>query len=188
MAIGLLGITLLSLFVASAHDDQPRQAGAHTHGLGEAFILLEGDSLFVQISAPAANFRTPEGEMLTVADLATFDMTETFLSLPNRASCTFTSQAVEEESHEGETEEAHSHDHAQSDAHHHDHDEAPMAEHSNFLVTFEAECDHANRLNEVHFSVFESLPGFERLQTTFMTDNGADATTLSASSPTMSRP
>ncbi len=217
MPIGLLGITLLSLIAASAHDDAPRQARAHTHGAGEAFILLEGNDLFVQIAATAANFRTAEGTLLSVADLSSYDMTEDFLSLPSRAQCTFQSQQVEQEGYEGEDagEHGHSHDasHAHDDSHHaeagHDHHEqhgdhhqdgehadhsdhhaevATPVEHANFLVTFEAECERPDRLSSVNFVVFEALPGFETLQTTFMTDGGADATTLSASNPTMSRP
>ncbi|MDF1678948.1 DUF2796 domain-containing protein [Ponticaulis sp.] len=216
MPIGLLGITLLSLIAASAHDDAPRQARAHTHGAGEAFILLEGSDLFIQIAAPAANFRTPEGALLSVADLSGYDMTEDFLSLPARAQCTVQSQQVEQEGYEGEdaVEHGHSHDasHAHDDGHHteggHDHEQhgdhhhegehadhhenhaeaATPVEHANFLVTFEAECERPDRLSSVNFAVFEALPGFETLQTTFMTDGGADATTLSASNPTMSRP
>ena len=216
MPIGLLGITLLSLIAASAHDDAPRQARAHTHGAGEAFILLEGNDLFVQIAAPAANFRTPEGALLSVTDLSSFDMTEDFLSLPSRAQCTFQSQQVEQEEYEGEDagEHGHSHDasHTHDDGHHteagHDHEQhadhheddahadhsahhaeaAAPVEHANFLVTFEAECERPDRLSSVNFVVFEALPGFETLQTTFMTDGGADATTLSASNATMSRP
>lgn len=207
MPIGLLGITLLSLIAASAHDDAPRQARAHTHGAGEAFILLEGNDLFVQIAAPAANFRTAEGTLLSVADLSSYDMTEDFLSLPSRAQCTFQSQQVEQEGYEGEDagEHGHSHDasHAHDDGHHtegrHDHEEhadhnehhaevATPVEHANFLITFEAECERPDRLSSVNFVVFEALPGFETLQTTFMTDGGADATTLSESNPTMSRP
>ena len=207
MPIGLLGITLLSLIAASAHDDAPRQTRAHTHGAGEAFILLEGNDLFVQIAAPAANFRTAEGTLLSVADLSSYDMTEDFLSLPSRAQCTFQSQQVEQEGYEGEDagEHGHSHDasHAHDDGHHtegrHDHEEhadhnehhaevATPVEHANFLITFEAECERPDRLSSVNFVVFEALPGFETLQTTFMTDGGADATTLSESNPTMSRP
>lgn len=216
MPIGLIGITLLSMIAASAHEDTPRQARAHVHGAGEAFILLEGNDLFIQIAAPAANFRTPEGTLLSVADLSSSDMTEDFLSLPSRAQCTFQSQQVEQEGYEGEDagEHVHSHDapHAHDDGHHtegghdheqhgdHHHDEehadhhehhaeaAAPVEHANFLVTFEAECERPDRLSSVNFAAFEALPGFETLQTTFMTDGGADATTLSASNPAMSRP
>ena len=209
MPIGLIGITLLSMIAASAHEDTPRQARAHVHGAGEAFILLEGNDLFIQIAAPAANFRTPEGTLLSVADLSSSDMIEDFISLPSRAQCTFQSQQVEQEGYEGEDagEHGHSHDasHAHDDGHHteggHDHHAGEEAEHhehhaeattpvehANFLVTFEAECERPDRLSSVNFAVFEALPGFETLQTTFMTNGGADATTLSASNPTMSRP
>ena len=102
MPIGLIGITLLSMIAASAHEDTPRQARAHVHGAGEAFILLEGNDLFIQIAAPAANFRTPEGTLLSVADLSSSDMIEDFISLPSRAQCTFQSQQVEQEGYEGE--------------------------------------------------------------------------------------
>ena len=137
MPIGLIGITLLSMIAASAHEDTPRQARAHVHGAGEAFILLEGNELFIQIAAPAANFRTPEGRLLSVADLSSSDMTEDFLSLPSRAQCTFQSQQVEQEGYDGEDagEHGHSHDasHAHDDGHHteggHDHEQHGDGDH-----------------------------------------------------------
>ena len=207
MPIGILGITFLSLIAATAHDDTPRQARAHVHGTGEAFVLLEGNSLFIQIAAPAANFRTPSGTVLSVPELNELDLAETFVNLPARARCSFSNTTVEQESLEGDhsheradhehehEHEGHDHEHDHHDessehehSDHHDHDDDHMTEHANFLVTLEGNCEHPNRLDSVNFEVFDSLPGFENLQTTFMTDNGADARTLTESAATISRP
>ncbi|MAI88865.1 DUF2796 domain-containing protein [Ponticaulis sp.] len=218
MTFGLISLPILALALSGAHDDAPRQARAHVHGVGEAFLLQESDTLFLQVVAPAANFATEDAGPLGLEGLQTADLMDQLISPNSAAGCAFTSVEFEIEELEESAEHDHDHhdedhehdahaehhdhesdEHAEhhaehhgetheDDEHHHDHEEDEHAGHSNILMSLDAVCDHPDRLRDVDFTLFETFSGFDSLQTTFVTVNSATATTLTPDTSSISRP
>ena len=153
--------------------------------------------------APAANFATEDAGPLGLEGLQTADLLDQLISPNSAAGCAFTSVEFEieeleesaEHDHdhhdEGHDHDAHAEHHGEThedDEHHHDHEEDEHAGHSNILMSLDAVCDHPDRLRDVDFTLFETFSGFDSLQTTFVTDNGATATTLTPDTSSISRP
>ncbi|MAT35910.1 MAG: hypothetical protein CMK06_12365 [Ponticaulis sp.] len=199
MSPALLGLSGLFLVLTTAHEEAPRQAQAHTHGLGEAFVTLEGKDLAIQIAAPSANFVTKDG---ATADTDALTLTgEMIVSLPRSAKCDVTDISVESEAiSTPDSEHEHAdmdHDHADHDHHdadedvhdQHEHEhEDDHAGHSNLLVSLEAQCDNPDKLNRVELKVFETWAGFDTLDTTFLTPEGVNTARLSSGNTKIERP
>ncbi|MAP94337.1 MAG: hypothetical protein CMK07_05240 [Ponticaulis sp.] len=209
MATGLGVLTgLIMLALNGAHDDAPRQARAHVHGMGEALVVVEGESLFLEISAPKANFVSADGEAITFGASTELSMSDSafpvsaddILSLPNSAKCSVSDVTLALETVDGghdahDDHDAHEHDddHAEHDhdADHADHDDDMHDEHAhddhdedvghaNILLTLEASCSAVSKMKSLEFTLFETWPGFENLNTTVLTDSATLAETLTA--------
>ncbi|MAK60374.1 MAG: hypothetical protein CMK09_05305 [Ponticaulis sp.] len=203
MTLPLIAITGLSLLIAGADGDHTRQARAHTHGEGEALIAIEGNELFIQIAAPAANFVSASGSVMTANEDGplSFEAGDV-ASVEKGANCSLESLVVENEMLSGGAEHDHGeHDHDEHDHSEHDHDEHAGHDehdhdehgddhsgHSNYLLTYEATCANPDKIKSVDFTLFETWSGFEKLRTTFLTDDGSGAKTLTPSSTRMDRP
>ena len=83
------------------------------------------------------------------------------------------------------------HDHGE-DHHEHDHDahgeHDEHAEHTNILLTYQAVCQQAGKIKSVELTLFDTWSGFDTLNTTFLTDEGANAARLTDTSARIDRP
>lgn len=201
-----LPIASLAILFAQAHGDEMRQARAHTHGEGEALISLEGSEFFFQVTAPAANFVTSQGEGISIAAGSALEFRsglfpvepDQIIKLPKSARCEVSGLKLESEAISGDADDHHEHqdgDHEGHDDHahdEHDHDEHgdhdEHAGHSNILLTYEATCQKPEKINSVELTLFQTWSGFENLSTTFLTDDGANAARLTSGSSKIDRP
>lgn len=214
MSPALLAIASLAFFMAQAHDgDHVRQARAHVHGVGEALISLEGNDFFFQVTAPGANFATADGGAVSMEDTTKLSFSSglfpvepsDIVSLPSSAKCEVVEITLEAET-VGGGDEDHDHDHHEDNAdhdhdehhteHEHDEDHAEHADHdhddhsghTDMLLTYQAECARPEKIKSVNLSLFDTWSGFESLNTTFLTDDGATSATLAPESTKIDRP
>ena len=205
MSLSIFALAGLSFILTSADGEHTRQARAHTHGVGEALVAIEGNEFFVQISGPAANYITSDGAGLSVEEGKPFKFADDgfpfaasdVVSFATSAKCETETLMVERESLSGgEDHDAHEHEdhdsHDHEDHDEHDHDDHDHAEdhsgHSNILLTYEAHCESVDKIKAVDFKIFETWAGFETLETTFLTDDGSTATKLTSSKTSIDRP
>ena len=205
-----LPIASLAILLTQAHGDEMRQARAHTHGEGEALISLEGGEFFFQVTAPAANFVTSQGEGISLAAGSALEFRsglfpvepDQIIKLPKSAKCEVSGLTLESEAINGSADDHHEHhdgDHEGHDDHDHDHDHDDHdhdehgdhdehAGHSNILLTVEAACQKPEKIKSVELTLFQTWAGFENLSTTFLTDDGANAARLTPDSRKIDRP
>lgn len=189
------GLTGLLLLFTSAHGDEVRHANAHTHGVGEAILTLQGQTLSLQMSAPLANFagRSDSGDASEsgIDNLAA----DLVLDLPESARCEINALSAEREGDEADHHhEDAEHDHDE-DAHHHEDDEhttdddhSDHSGHTDIMLTLVANCAKPDKIKDIDFSLFDTWSGFITLKTTFLTETGATAKSLTKSSSSITRP
>ena len=93
-----------------------------------------------------------------------------------------------DEHHAKHNEDHDEHDHDADHAEHADHDQDDHSGHTDMLLTYQAECARPERIKSVELSLFDTWSGFESLNTTFLTDDGAASATLTAQSTKIDRP
>lgn len=137
MSLSIFALAGLSFILTSADGEHTRQARAHTHGVGEALVAIEGNEFFVQISGPAANYITSDGAGLSVEEGKPFKFADDgfpfaasdVVSFATSAKCETETLMVERESLSG-GEDHDAHEHEDHDSHdHEDHDEHDHDEH-----------------------------------------------------------
>lgn len=163
----------------------PAQAEApHVHGQGTLQLIRDGQALLVELTVPAMDVVGFEvlpadgGAAGRVEDAAQrLRDPASLLALPAAAGC----EARSTEVHSALLEQAaagrghghadHDHGHHHNHGHHHDHDHAHQ--HADFHVSHEFECAQPAQLRSLTVTLFETLPGLERLIVQSVGDTGA---------------
>lgn len=175
------GLTGLLLLVASAHGDDVRHASAHTHGVGEAILTLQGETLSLQMYAPLANFSGRDETSTTSANSIDNLTADLVVDLPESANCTVSTFQAQIDNGTDE------HHHAE-DQHEADDDHSGHSGHADVLVTLNATCTKPDKIRNITFTLFDTWSGFTTLKTTFLTETGATAKSLTKASSKISRP
>lgn len=187
---------LLVLNVAVADDEGHRQLGAHVHGTGQLDVVLDGDRLLIELTAPGANIvgfehapETTEQEQVLSDALALLENSSELFALSAEAGC-----AVEEAMVETDlmaTDEHHDdHEHAgDHDQDHDQHDEHASGEaHAEFHARYAFRCDRPEQLGRIGVRLFERFPATERLQVQLLGPGGQTAATLTPGDPDLVLP
>ncbi|WP_162925887.1 DUF2796 domain-containing protein [Isoalcanivorax indicus] len=164
-----LGACMLMALVplASAH-------GAHVHGQGHLQIVREGGMLHAELTVPGMDVvgfeRVPEDETgkQAVRDaLALLELPANVLRTPAEAGCTLTGNQADT----GLL--ADDHDHHD---HHHDHDHGHGdnhdSGHADFVAAYTFDCSNSASLDALDITLFDHLPGLERLIVQMVSDDG----------------
>lgn len=144
------------------HDhDERRQGEVHVHGLGTLNLVLEGETLVVELDGPAANFigfeRAPRTAVETAAVERTLERLAQpggLLGLPAAARCS--EQDIQVRGLEPDAHDDHGHDH--------DHGgEGSDDGHADMGATWEFRCANPAALTVIEVKVFTVFPLTEEL-------------------------
>ena len=179
------------------HAGEPRQHGAHEHGVGKLDIAQEGSELHIELDSPAANIvgfehapNSEEDHETLERALARLKDGAALFALPGAAGCRLVSADAHtplvdhkegEAHHDDEHHEGHE-PHAKHEQRHeesHEHEET----HSDITAAWRFSCAHPEALDEVSVQLFKAFPMTERLQVQFITGKHQGAAELSASQP-----
>lgn len=151
------------------HDHEERRQGeVHVHGLGTLNLVLEGETLVVELQGPAANFvgfeRAPRTAVETAAVERTLELLAQpggLLGLPAAAGCREQDLQVRGMELDGHDDHAgHDHDHD----HDHDHSgEGSSDGHAEMGATWEFRCSSPAALAAIEVKVFAVFPLTEEL-------------------------
>jgi ABC-type Zn2+ transport system substrate-binding protein/surface adhesin len=186
-ATGLLLATLLASAAAQASgkhdhdhdhhdhaDGERRQGEVHVHGLGTLNLVLEGETLVVELQGPAANFvgfeRAPRTAVETAAVERTLELLAQpgeLLGLPAAAACRTQDMQVrgmDPVGHDDHAGHDHGHDHQHGQ---HDHSGDGSAQghegHAEMGATWEFLCSNPAALTAIEVKVFAVFPLTEEL-------------------------
>mgnify|MGYP000112021025 CR=1 FL=1 len=170
-------------FAGSAYGDEAHQLGAHVHGHGEAAIALDGAMLTAELTAPLNNVagfehapETDEERQALESGIEKLRAGASLFAFNAEAACELTDASVtapdfgagnehhdHAEDHDHEHDEDHEH-HAHEDGHEHE------GSHADIRATYKFECGASDALTGFSTALFESLPRFESLEVTFLSD------------------
>ncbi len=179
---------LLSLHIATALTLTSTvlfAAPPHVHGVGTLQLVLEENSLSVELRLPAINVvgfeHAPNDAQQKAAvqnAVALLKNSGQVLILPDKAQCKIESAVVTSELLEHDDDHAHdNHDEAHDDDHDHDdaHDDDHADhdhDHADFDVSYGFDCRHPTALKQITLRLFQQLPQLERLDVDMVTTTG----------------
>jgi len=173
----LLACALTALPAAAEH----REHGAHVHGIGQMNVVLDGNSLAIELDTPAANLlgfehapRDAAEEAVLGQAVERLHQAEAVFTLPQAAGC------------EVETAEVASallghdeHGHLDTNAH----EGETGHEHADMELSYQFRCARPEALEGVTVSLFALFPATEALEVQLITPHGQSAAELTADAP-----
>lgn len=180
--------------VACTPSNAPEPDAAHVHGRGDVLIDVQGNEVTVQVYAPAANFGLSDGVETGAGNASDLGDIDRLVSFPEAAGCRKTRSETSRTHHDG-THEDHDHDHE----HEHEHDEGDQSAdtdenmdvaedavsttqsadgHFDIDIELRLTCDTPAALDAVTLPLFDVWPGFESVNLTLQTADGAEAVSV----------
>ena len=188
-----LPFALLPLAVAHAHDDHDHDhahgtLGAHEHGVAKLNVVLDGNTLELELDSPAMNIvgfehaATSDADKKTVAAArAVLEKPETLFSLPAAAGCSLSENEVRSPLF-GNAEADHDHDHdehADGDEHHH--------EHSDVDADYSFTCKQPGELKTLDLSAFyKQFPATQKINVQLIGPSGQQGVESTPANPRLS--
>ena len=152
-------------------------APPHVHGVGTLQLVLEENSLSVELRLPAINVvgfeHAPNDAQQKAAvqnAVALLKDSGQVLILPDKAQCKIESAVVTSELLEHDDDHDHVHD-DHDEAHDDDHDDHDHA-HADFDVSYGFDCRRPTVLKQITLRLFQQLPQLERLDVDMVTTTG----------------
>ncbi len=202
LSVGILAFAIM-LAAASSRTQagEQRHHDAHVHGVAHLNAAVEGTTLHLEFTSPAANIvgfehepRTPEqkdGVRNAMEKLE--DGSKLFIPSPE-AQCRLSKSSVKtdiENDADHDTDAEHKHEH-EKDAHHGkdaDHDKEHHAEnedeharHSEFHSEYRFVCKNPGKLSQMDVMLIKSFPGIEHIEVQLLTETKQSAQELTAQS------
>lgn len=164
------------------HEHEHEHQKAHEHGVGQLNLVLEGNELEMELTAPGADivgfeYEPKTAEEKKAVDDAIHDLEDiaNLVAVPGSANCRVEEAEVEGGHHEDE----HKHDGHEHDDHaKHDGDQE---EHSEFKVHYHLDCESPDALTHLDLTYFSAFPRAAKVKVRFITPKGQGAQTLTAS-------
>lgn len=191
-----------------------RELDVHVHGAASLQLVLEGNTLLINLESPAANLvgfehapETPDEKKQIENVEAMLAETAGVFGIPDSAECTTQSAVVNwltvgEDDHDHDKHEEHAkhddhdehdeHDeHAKHDDHDgHDHDdhadEEDGAGHSEFRAAYTLECGEPGNIDVIDVLLFKVYPALETLSVQAVLPSGQMAVTLNKENSSLS--
>jgi len=181
-------LTLLLCVVLSGltqADEFERQHGSHAHGVAQLDLVLDGQTLELQLSSPAVNLvgfehpaRAAKDRQKVAQVVATLKQGDAMLRLPEAAQCVL-DRAEVDASLLDDPEPGHDHDH--------DHDgdgdgDGGQAHggHADLDVAYRFHCASPDKLDTIGVELLRQFPGLESLRVQMITPSSQRGLTLSA--------
>lgn len=162
---------------AAYGEEAAHQLGAHVHGHGEAVIALDGQKLTAELTAPLNNVAGFEHAPQTDAERQALESGieklragASLFVFNAEAACELTDASVAAPDFgagDGHHDDDHEHEHEHDEDHGHD---AYEGGHADIRATYEFECGAPEALTGFSTALFETLPRFEEVDVTFLSD------------------
>ena len=153
-------------------ESEVRQVGSHTHGAAYLAIVLEGDSLTIELETPLFNLTGFEHEPETVEEVAALEATEEKLkqsevlfSVNEEAQCAPADGHLD--IHLTNDEHDDHEEHAEEDHEAEEHHEAEER-HQDVLVTYMFQCETPQRLSEIDITLLNMFPSITELEVAYL--------------------
>ncbi|MBC6402735.1 MAG: DUF2796 domain-containing protein [Hyphomonadaceae bacterium] len=155
-----------------------RSAGRHVHGVANLALVLEGETVTVELESPAFNILGFEHAPETDAQKTAVRDAEVLLREPGKlimfnseAGCVARTPESPFELHtlwEGHDGKDHGHDGHHADDHAGDEHDDHKDEHTSVMLSYEFSCSAPDNLREVDLAVFETFPNFTEIGVVFL--------------------
>ena len=161
-----------------------RQAGRHEHGTSTLNVAIDGNTLAIELSGPAANFigfehapHTAEQTTRLASALTALKEGERLFSTPSGAECRSIKADVTPPTFpaDGTAENDDEDDHAAGHEQHHEGEQ-----HAEMAATWDFHCSQPKLLNTITVKVFTAFPGTEKLETSLIGPGGQAGQVLTA--------
>ncbi len=197
----LVFVFMLAAASSGTWAGEQRHHDAHVHGIAHLNAAVEGTSLHLEFTSPAANIvgfehqpRTPEQkDSVRNATEKLEDGSKLFIPSPE-AQCRLSKSSVKtdiEHHDEHDADAEHKHEH-EKDAHHEkgkDHDQEHHKEHedeherhSEFHSEYQFVCKNPGKLSQMDVMLIQSFPGIEHIEVQLLTKTKQTALELTAQS------
>jgi len=172
--------------------------GPHVHGAARLNVAVDGDSIWLEATLPAADVvgfeHAPESEAdeaALAAAVETLKDAESLYRLPAEAGCRLAEASVVSELLEPETDHDHDHDkdhdadHAHGKDHEHgkDGEEADVHDHADFVATAIFRCAAPAKAVHVDVGLFEAFPTLHEVDAQAVAEAGQLAAELTPATP-----
>lgn len=192
---GILPFLLGLSFAAAAHGETKRQLDAHEHGHGTLNMVIEGNTVHMELEVAGHDIvgfehaaSTNEQKASLANGLAQLKKPQALFGLPGDAQCAVSSVKVEHETgdeHAGSHSGSHDHGH-KSHGHAHDkkeHKAESGERHSEFHGEYTFQCKNPGAIRVIAFPFFEAFGNAGELTVTLVTARGQKVYDVSRSQP-----
>jgi hypothetical protein len=197
---------MLAAASSRTRAEEQRHHDAHVHGIAHLNVAVEGTSLHLEFTSPAANIvgfehkpRTPEqkdGVRNAIEKLE--DGSKLFIPSPE-AQCRLSKSSVKTDieldaNHDADAGHKHEHKHEKDTHHgegedhdkeHHEGDKDEHARHSEFHSEYRFVCKNPGKLSQMDVKLIRSFPGIEHIEVQLLTEKQQSAQELTAQSHTI---
>lgn len=192
----LLAGLVAGLLVTSnglAEEDLHREHGAHTHGLAQLNIALEGDTLAIELESPAINIvgfehkpHTPQEHETLDSAMALLHKTDDLFVTDAAANCKAGHVEVHSSLEKGDHE--HEKKHNAEEKHHGDDEHGELEEHSDIDASYELSCANPDKLKAIDIKLFERFPTMHKITLQFIGERGQTSVQLDHDAPVFKLP
>ncbi len=182
---------MIAIALSRTWAGEQRHHDAHVHGIAHLNVAVEGTSIHLEFTSPAANIvgfehqpRTPEQkDGVRKAKGKLEDGSKLFIPSPE-AQCRLSKSSVKTDiehdtDHDEDADHEKEHDH-KKDAHHekeHEHEEE-HARHSEFHSEYQFVCKNPGKLSQMDVMLIQSFPGIEHIEVQLLTETKQTAQEL----------
>ncbi|MGD8701631.1 MAG: DUF2796 domain-containing protein [Desulfosarcina sp.] len=190
---GLLAIAII--FAGPIQAEEKRHHGAHEHGVANLNIAIEGNSVYIEFTSPAANIvgfehhpRTQEQKNAVKDAVNKLQKGDAIFLLSAKSESKLVNASVDTDidkdaEHHAQEEHAHSKEehHGHAEKHDDDHGDADKHErHSEFEAKYQFACQKPDKLSQIEVMLFRAFPGIEHIEVQLLTETKQTAMELTA--------
>jgi hypothetical protein len=183
------------LTTAEAQAEEVRHHQAHVHGIAHMNVAIEGDTVHIEFSSPAANIvgfehhpETAEQKKAIEASIEKLKAGDKLFKLSPKAQGKLTKSVVDTDiinaSHpESHAEHSDEHDkHHKSDKKHgkEEHHTNEHESHSDYKAEYRFVCKRPEKLAQIEVMLFDIFPGIEHIEVQILTEKTQTALELTA--------
>ncbi|MGD9247827.1 MAG: DUF2796 domain-containing protein, partial [Desulfobacteraceae bacterium] len=184
-----------ALTTAEAQAEEVRHHQAHVHGIAHMNVAIEGDTVHIEFSSPAANIvgfehhpETAEQKKAIEASIEKLKAGDKLFKLSPKAQGKLTKSVVDTDiinaSHpESHAEHSDEHDkHHKSDKKHgkEEHHTNEHESHSDYKAEYRFVCKRPEKLAQIEVLLFDIFPGIEHIEVQILTEKTQTALELTA--------
>ncbi|MBO9490580.1 DUF2796 domain-containing protein [Endozoicomonas sp. G2_1] len=164
-----------------AHEYKEYQVfNAHIHGVGELFVAIENDQLYLNISAPSESFLGFEHQASTQLEHSILDKTKAFLQQAKNivtlegGNCSVVVHELESTLFDQNIKDNHTHD---------PNHQATESSHSEITINSHYLCQNAAQLRSIKLALFSRFTELERLKAVVIDDHGQHSRIIDRDNP-----